>query len=396
MGSEILAVHYRSGRPVRLSLKRGRIETVSLIRGKTDGLPWVGPGLIDLQVNGFAGLDFNGARPSEETAGQIARELARVGVTTFCPTIITNSDETIEAAVRAVARGCGRDPVAGDAVAGIHLEGPFICPEDGARGAHAREHVRPPDWDLLERWRRAGEGRVRILTMSPEWPGSAAFIARGAASGLLVALGHTGAAPGQVREAAAAGARLSTHLGNGAHAQLPRHPNYLWEQMAEDRLWASVIADGFHLPDSVIKVILRAKGWHAVLVSDSVPQAGLPPGTYDTAACGRVVLEESGRLHLERDPGLLAGSAQPLVKGVERLLKVGICGFAEAWDRASTLPAELLGLPQADGLAAGAPADLVVFRWDGERIDVLRTLKKGKPVYEAGEDSSFSRPLKQS
>lgn len=218
--------------------------------------------------------------------------------------------------------------------------------------------------------------------MSPEWPGSAAFIGRCAGSGLLVAIGHTGATPQQVRDAAAAGARLSTHLGNGAHLQLRRHPNYIWEQMADDRLWASLIADGFHLPDSVLKVALRAKGRQAILVSDSVSQAGLKPGAYETAACGRVVLTQEGKLHLERDPNLLAGSAQPVVRGIERLVLAGICGFADAWDRASALPADLLGLPQAKGLAAGAPADLAAFRWDGERISILRTWKKGRLVHE--------------
>ena len=396
MGSEIVGLHYRSGKPVRVSMKSGRITSMTPLRRKASGLPWIAPGLVDLQVNGYAGSDFNASRPSAETVSAVARGLAGVGVTTFLPTVITAAPEAIEAAVRAVVSGCGRDPEAGRAAAGIHLEGPFICPEDGARGAHAREHVRPPDPDLVERWRRAGEGKVRLLTMSPEWPGSEAFIARCAGSGLLVAIGHTGASPEQVRAAAAAGARLSTHLGNGTHAQLRRHPNYLWEQLAEDRLWASLIADGFHLPDAVLKVALRSKGPHAILVSDCVPQAGLAPGTYDTTACGRVVLESSGRLHLERDASLLAGSALPILRGIERLAAAGLCGFADAWERASTRPAELLGLPQAGGLAAGAPADLAVFRRDGERVIVLRTLKGGRTVYEAGEDRSFSSALRQS
>lgn len=395
MGSEIVGLHYRSGKPVRLSLEGGRITAVTPVRKKVQGLPWIGPGFVDLQVNGYAGSDFNASPPSSEAVSAVARGLARVGVTTFLPTVITAAPGAIEACVRAVLRGMREDPDAGRAVAGIHLEGPFISPEDGARGAHAREHVRPPDRKLLDRWRRAGEGRVRILTMSPEWPGSGKFIARCSADGLLVAIGHTGAAPEQIREAASAGARLSTHLGNGTHAQLRRHPNYLWEQLAEDRLWASLIADGFHLPDSVLKVALRSKGDRAILVSDCVPQAGLSPGSYDTAACGRVVLEASGRLHLERDPSLLAGSALPVHRGVERLASAGLCPFAEAWDRASVLPAELLGLPQSRGLAAGAPADLVVFRREGDRVAVLRTLRRGRAIYEAA-DSSFSSALKQS
>ncbi len=383
MASEIAGLHYRTGRPVKVRLKGDRIAEVKAIRKSAKDLPWIGPGLVDLQVNGFAGHDFNGPRATGAVAGRVARELWKEGVTAFCPTIITQGDEAVEGAVRAVAEGCPGEDGAGGAVAGIHIEGPFICPEDGPRGAHDAAHVRAPDWDLLERWRRAADGRVRILTMSPEWPGSAAFIARCAGSGLLVAIGHTAATPQQVREAAAAGARLSTHLGNGTHVNLRRHPNYLWEQLAEDRLWASAIADGFHLPDSVLKVILRAKGRQAILVSDSVSLAGLGPGTYETAACGKVVLTEEGKLHLERDPNLLAGSAQPVSRGIERLVLAGICGLAEAWERASVLPADLLGLPQAKGLAAGAPADLAEFDWDGERLSILRTWKAGRLVHEA-------------
>ncbi len=380
---EVSGLHFRTGRPVRLRLERGRIAGVKPLRGSGKGLPWIGPGLVDLQVNGFRGIDFNGDSLPEGTVSRIAGELCREGTTTFFPTVITRAPEAIEAALRAIARDCAADPRAREAVPGLHLEGPFICPEDGPRGAHDRAHVRPPDGDLLDRWRRASEGRLRILTMSPEWPGAAAFIARCAGAGLLVAIGHTAATPTQIQEAVSAGARLCTHFGNGSHLQLPRHPNYLWEQLAADPLWASLIADGFHLPDSVIKVVLLAKGRKAILVSDSVFLGGMEPGTYDTAVGGRVVLTGLGKLHLEGNPGLLAGSSMPLVRGVERLVTSGLCGFAEAWERASVLPAELLGLPQAKGLDRGAPADVVVFGWDGERVDIRRVYRKGRPVYEA-------------
>lgn len=376
--------HFRTGRCIGVHVKDGRIEAV---RGGSGG-PWVGPGFVDLQVNGYRGLDFNAIPVPDDLPGRLTRELWREGVTSYCPTIVTQHPDAIEQAVRAVARACARDPDAAAGIAGIHLEGPFISPEDGPRGAHDRAFVRPPDWGLFDRWQRAAEGRIRILTMSPEYPGSADFIRRCTAAGVIVSIGHTAATPDQIREAARAGARMSTHLGNGAHLTLPRHPNYLWEQLARDELAACVIADGFHLPDSVLKVILRAKAGNVLLVSDAVHLAGLEPGEYRTPVGGRVVLTPEGRLHLAENPALLAGSAQMLRAGVENLIRRGLCALGEAWDMASTRPASLLGLPARMGLWKGAPADLVLVEEREGRLVIRETWKAGRRVFAASEDGA--------
>lgn len=349
---------------------------------ETAHLPLIGPGLVDLQVNGLGGRDFNAVPIPPGTTGAAARLLAAEGVTAFCPTVITGAAEDIAGALRAIARDCRDDPDAAAAVAGIHLEGPFISPEDGPRGAHDRRHVRPPDWELFSRWQDAAEGRIKILTLSPEWPDSAAFIARCAASGVLVSIGHTAASPAQIAEAVAAGARMSTHLGNGAHLLLPRHPNYIWEQLAQDALHACLIADGYHLPDQVLKVALRAKGERALLVSDAVSLSGMPPGTYETPVGGRVTLTAAGRLHLADDERLLAGSAQPLRRGVGVLAGRGLAPLRDAWEMASLRPAALLGLPQSAGLAVGAPDDLTLFDvGPAGDIAVRRVLRQGKTIY---------------
>ncbi len=175
---------------------------------------------------------------------------------------------------------------------------------------------------------------------------------------------------------------MSTHLGNGAHLMLPRHPNYLWEQLADDRLWCCLIADGFHLPEQFLKVALRVKGHKALLVSDAVALAGMEPGGYETPVGGRVVLTPEGKLHLAGNPLMLAGSASMLTAGVAHLTNGGLAEWPEAWNMASVRPAALMGLPSAFGLTPGAPADLVLLRrsLDG-RAEIEQTFKSGVRVY---------------
>ena len=223
-------------------------------------LPWIGPGLTDLQVNGYAGLDFNAPYLTTDRVARLTRALWQEGVTSYLPTVITNSDEAIVASLRAIATARAADPLLAATIAGIHLEGPFISPEDGPRGAHDRAWVCPPDWARFARWQGAAGGGIRLVTLSPEWPEAPSFIARCTASGVVVAIGHTAATPAQIDAAVAAGARLSTHFGNGAHPLLPRHPNYLWSQLAHDTLAATLIGDPWHLPDAVLRVVMRVKG----------------------------------------------------------------------------------------------------------------------------------------
>jgi N-acetylglucosamine-6-phosphate deacetylase len=175
---------------------------------------------------------------------------------------------------------------------------------------------------------------------------------------------------------------MSTHLGNGSHLMLPRHPNYVWEQLSQDALAACIIADGFHLPDSVIKVVMRVKGPNAILASDAVYLSGLKPGPYRTHIGGKVVLTKDGKLHLASNPKLLAGSVQMLIRSVEHLIRAGLSDAGEAWEMASTRPAMAMKLPAGRGLRPGAPADLVLFRRERERITLLETWKSGRKVYE--------------
>lgn len=375
--------HYRTGRPVEVACRAGTIHSIREVEApKPAALPWVGPGLTDLQVNGFRGIDLNAPGLSVADLERLTRELWSVGVTSFLPTLITNHPAATEAALRTIRRARDTSPVVRQAVAGIHLEGPFISPEDGPRGAHPKAHVRAPDGALLDAFREASGDLVRLVTLSPEWPGAPELIRRCVAGGIRIAIGHTAATPDQIAEAAAAGASLSTHLGNATHQMLPRHPNYIWEQLAREDLAASLIADGFHLPDSVLKVVMKVKGGQAMLVSDSVSLAGLPPGPYRTHIGDQVVLTEAGKLHLDGQPNVLAGSAQPLLWGVQHLLRRGLCALPRAWDMASVVPSRFMDLPPREGLQPGAPADLVVFTWHAPELRVLQTYQAGKLVFE--------------
>jgi glucosamine-6-phosphate deaminase len=373
-----------TGQPISIGIENGVIHSIDPIDPRDPSsadLPIVAPGLVDLQINGFAGHDVNAASIVPETIEQMIRALWREGVTTCYPTVITNSSEAIVAAMQAIAQACERDAHTAQGIAGIHLEGPFISPDDGARGAHDRQFVRPPHWDDFRRWQDAAGGRIKIITMSPEWPNSPDFISRCAQTGVTVSIGHTSAIPQQIADAVRAGARMSTHLGNGAHLMLPRHPNYLWEQLAQDDLWTCLIADGFHVPDQFVKVVLKVKGDRALLVSDAVSLAGMPPGDYTTAVGGRVTLTPHGRLHLAENEKLLAGSAQTLLKGIEHLTRSRLASLADAWNMASTRPAAFMNLPSAPGLAARAPADLALFRHKDNRILIDAVYKSGDPVF---------------
>ncbi|HEX4212176.1 MAG TPA: amidohydrolase family protein [Candidatus Dormibacteraeota bacterium] len=368
-------------RRLRVLIDGDRIAAVEDLGAGGGPGPRVAPGLVDLQVNGCAGLDFNAPGVDGEAVVAATRHLWANATTSFLPTVITGRSDRIAASMAAIAGAAASDPLIGASIPGIHLEGPFISPENGPRGAHPAEHVRAPDWGSLQRWQESARGMIRLITLSPEWPDAARFIERCVESGLIVAIGHTAATGEEILEAVRAGARLSTHLGNGAHPMIPRHTGYLWEQLACDDLTASLIADGAHLPTPVLRVMLRAKGERCLLVSDAVAATSLPPGEYVQNVGGRVLLTPDRRLVLADDPRLLAGSVRLLPEAVSHLVAEGLTTRARAWEMASVRPASLLGGEAA--LRAGAAADLVLLDWDGAAVRPRRVLKSGVDVLPA-------------
>jgi N-acetylglucosamine-6-phosphate deacetylase len=244
----------------------------------------------------------------------------------------------------------------------FHLEGPYISADDGPRGAHPKAHVRGPDWDEFRRWQDAAGGRIRLVTLAPEHDGALPFIEMLTAAGVVVAIGHTAATGARIRDAVRAGARLSTHLGNGCHAQLPRHDNIIWDQLAADGLWASLICDGHHLPPPFIQTFLRVKTPACtVLTCDAGSLAGLPPGRYGDWGGAFEVLPE-GKIVVPGTP-YLAGSWAFTDQCVGHVLNVTGVGVADAVDMAGARPRELLGLPP-QRIAVGEPAELMLFDWE--------------------------------
>jgi N-acetylglucosamine-6-phosphate deacetylase len=371
-----------TGQPVEIGFN-GNITSVR-VSPPVESHQWISPGWIDIQVNGFDGIDYNSPAISQE---EIARSLAvqfSAGMTRCFPTVITGGPDDMLNCLRNLSRARDTLPTGG-AMEGFHVEGPHISPDDGPRGAHPRRWVRPPDLDEFRRWQEATSGRIRIVTLAPEWPGSIDYIEGIVADGVVAAIGHTNANAQQITDAVTAGATLSTHLGNGAHQVLHRHPNYIWHQLAEDRLMADFIGDGIHLGASFLKVAIRAKGLErSVLVTDAAGPAGAKPGRYrlgeqdvDLTADGRVVLAGQDKL---------AGSALRLDHGVENLMRLASLTLAQAAQMASVNAAKAGKIEgRQTGLVPGDRSDFVIFDFDEEakKISVKETWVSGERVFRA-------------
>jgi N-acetylglucosamine-6-phosphate deacetylase len=377
---QILARRYDDASPVRVTIGAGfvqQLERVPPARLPDESL-YVAPAFFDLQINGHGGRWFGDPELTVEQVLDILQAHVAHGITRLCPTVITGSREAMCAGLAVVRAACEREPWADRMVAGCHVEGPFISPEDGPRGAHPREHVRGCDVEEFQQWQRAAGGRVRLVTLAPEAAGAVEFIRAVAAQGVTIAIGHTAASTEQIAAAVDAGATLSTHLGNGAAGMMRRHPNPIWDQLAEDRLCASLIADGHHLPAHVLKVMIRAKGWQRVILTcDASGLAGLPPGVYDYHGAKFEVLPD-GPIVIAGQRQYLAGSGQLTDVCIAHAISLGEVTLGQACDMAGLHPARLLGVPQIR-LAAGERADLVLFRWraPGDRLQIVATIADG-------------------
>lgn len=347
-------------------------------------LPWISAGWIDLQVNGCFGYDFNKDSVQASDVINAASKLHTCGVTQFLPTIITGSFERMTAGMKAVDMACLENSVVSDSIPGIHMEGPWISEEDGPRGAHDLKYVKDGSIKEFNDFQRVAGNRIIKVTLAPERNQAIPLIEQLVLSGIRVAIGHCNASGSQILAATDAGASISTHLGNGSHPMLPRHHNYIWEQMAEPRLYAGLIADGHHLPPAVLRSMLRCKGEKAFVVSDSVSLAGLPPGEYSDEIGSSVILAENGRLFTKENPNILAGSSATLLHNIEFLTRSLNLTLAEAIRLITERPAAAMGWSNMGSLAVGKQANLTLFHFDGRncKVSIQQTVVKGQSVYQ--------------
>ncbi len=375
------ARRYDTGEPIRVQISAGKIASIEPAwpEKAVSELPFVAPGLFDLQINGYGGIWFSDrALTPEKVLAAITPYFAH-GVTRLCPTLITTSHETFVAGFMAIRQACERHPWLDHVVAGCHQEGPYFSSEDGPRGAHPREHIRPADWDEFCTFQKASGNRIRLVTIAPEVPHAIEFIRRAVETGVRIAIGHTAATTVQIQAAVDAGATLSTHLGNGAHPILRRHPNYIWDQLGESRLAASIITDGLHLPASVVRSIVRAKSVQQTIVTcDASGWAGCAPGVYENEL-GNVEVLADGRIVPAGQPDLLAGSGAATDTCVAHVADCGAATLRDAIDMTTRNPARFFGFAE-QGLRAGSVADLFLYRAApaGNQFDVVATVVAGE------------------
>ncbi len=374
----------RSGGVIEVSGSAVIEQVEEVIGADPSGLPVLAPGFIDIQINGYAGADYCSPAESMEAIQRSLHAQFSCGVSRCFPTVITGSPENMLGAIRNL-RVAKENLPEGPAMEGFHIEGPHISPEDGPRGAHPQRWVRPPDFDEFRRWQDAAGGHVKLTTLSPEWPEAPRYIERVVGEGVVVSVGHTRATAAQIADAVRAGATLSTHLGNGVHRELPRHPNYLWDQLAEDRLNASFIVDGIHLGDAFLKVALRAKGIErSVLVTDAVMPAMCAPGPYTLGEVEVELLADESVVM--RGGTRLAGSSLRMDRGVTKLMQMAGISLVEALTMATVNPARVGRVSgRQRGLNPGDRMDLVLFDYDekARSIAVRETWVGGSRVYAA-------------
>jgi N-acetylglucosamine-6-phosphate deacetylase len=304
--------------------------------------------------------------------------LWKEGVTTFLPTVITRDHERLAHSFSLLAEAMD-DEVISMSIPGFHLEGPYLSPVKGYRGAHPEQHIRLPDWNEFSELQEEAHQGIKLITVAPEMEGAIPFIQKCNESGVVVSLGHHNGSPEIIEQAVEAGASFSTHLGNGCANEINRHHNPLWPQLSNDGLSISIIADGSHLTKEEVRTFYKVKGpEQTILVSDALSFAGLPLGIYEKDG---EIYELTSEVVKFPSENVLAGAATPVSRCIENIMKFTQCSLAEAIQMASTNPARLLGLDHLGEIAVGKRADLILFTLEDGAMVIQKTWVAGKVVY---------------
>ncbi len=333
------------------------------------------PGLFDLQVNGYKGVDFSGIELTEQQCVQACRELLNAGTSAFLPTVITGSEEMYKHNLPILARVIQASEFKGR-LPGLHIEGPFISPKEGFRGAHQAEFIRKPNIDFLKNLIEWSGNTIKLLTIAAELEGAEKLTRFAVRQGIAVSLGHQTADERDMEKLARAGAVSLTHLGNGIPANLPRHHNPIWAGLANDDLTAIFITDGHHLPPAVMKTFIRTKGVaHCIVVSDASPIAGLQPGSYSTLG-NDAVLEENGRLY-NPHAGHLVGSSATMLQCMNYLAGLNLLTPQQLIEVGFYNPLKLIG---ADPASIPTSSEIVFDERENLFVCMENREFKGEPL----------------
>ena len=357
---EICARHFATGKPVRLKCRGGFITEATAAATAPEDL-WVAPGLVDLQVNGYGGVDF---QQDDLTAGDLlkaVRQLRSAGCTRFLLTLITDEWRKLTTRLRHLRTVRSQSKELEAAIAGWHIEGPFLSGEAGFHGAHDPALMLDPTPEHIRELRQITSQTPLLLTMAPEREGALEAIALATSLHMKVSLGHTNASAEQLKRAVAAGASGFTHLGNGCPRELDRHDNILWRVFETPELTAGLIPDRIHVSGPLFRLIHRTLGESVYYTTDAMAAAGAGPGRYKLGKLEVEVSEDE----VVRQPGKtnFAGSALRPVDGVFRAAEMLGCPWQEAWKRSSIVPAKMMGLPC--GVEVGQAADFCMLQAPG-------------------------------
>ncbi|MGL1890518.1 MAG: hypothetical protein OCD02_02775 [Spirochaetaceae bacterium] len=369
-----------SGRSIEVSIVDGIVASVSECEEMGN---YLSPGFFDLQLNGYISLDYS-TNLAVEQVEKLIRKIASSGTTKHLPTIITNTEEQIISSIKHIMKAKNSSSIVNNAIPGFHIEGPFISSKDGARGVHNPKHIRRADLDEFLRWQDAAEGLIKIVTLSPEDDGAIEFIHEINKRGVIPAIGHTAVSGEFIDRAIDAGAKLSTHIGNGCPAFIPRLDNFVWKQISDDRLSASLISDGFHLPSEVLKSFSRIKQLgNTILVSDAAALAGNPPGLYKWGDMDIRIFND-GHMGLNNTTNL-AGASLLLDRCISNMTDKTDFSLEESVMCATTNPSRLCDFPIWNNEPiVGETANLTSFNMINNKLNIGKTIYQNDILFNNG------------
>jgi N-acetylglucosamine-6-phosphate deacetylase len=372
--SEICRIAGRTG-VFEATYKAGTLDSLTPLEAKAGVKTsyWLSPGLFDIQVNGMLGHSFSAEDLTVEKVAAINEGLEKHGITRWCPTVTTQTPELIKRNLKIIAESISSGAAPGAYC--IHLEGHYISAEKGYRGVHIPRYIRDPDPGEFDRWQQAAQGRIGLFSLAPDRKGSLEFIRKLRGEGVRIGLVHHNASHEDILAAVSIGADLSSHLINGCAPMIHRQHNIIWSQLSIDELWASFIADGYHIPSYTLRAVIKSKGMgRSILVSDLAHLSGLPDGEYVKNE-NEVILRNGGLWVKSEGGDLLSGAVKTLEKDCEFVASAVGFSIEDGFKMASTNPARYFQIESDFSLFPGRKGPLVVFSWDNDELKVEQVLK---------------------